>query len=143
MGLSGIQRHLAAHGSTRLMKLERKIQQELDMILNQEELLCFQRSQEDWIKSGDKNTKFYHASTLVRKNKNMVESLKDNNGIWVHDPTVLENMVQYFYRKLFQEEGSDTIGSPIPNDFPNVPEAGLQLLKKPFAKQEIKKPFLT
>ena len=42
----------------------------------------FQRSREEWIAYGDINTKFYHASTLVRRKRNRIERLKNNEGEW-------------------------------------------------------------
>ena len=69
-------------------------------MLQQEELLWFQRSREEWIKSKDRNTKFYHASTSIRKSKNKIGTLKNNDGDWISDPLALENMVLTFYKKL-------------------------------------------
>ena len=48
-----------------LPKLEWKLRNELDVILQLEELLWFQHSHEDYIVLGDRNTNFYHASTIM------------------------------------------------------------------------------
>ena len=78
--LAGVQKHLSSWRSSNLIKLERKLQKELDSFLDQEELLWFQKSREDWITSGDRNTRFYHATTLARRSNSIIETLKNTMG---------------------------------------------------------------
>lgn len=33
-------------------------------------------------KAGDKNTKFFHATTKLRRKKNVVNALQDDQGVW-------------------------------------------------------------
>ena len=49
-----------------LLNLERELQGELDMVLKQEEEIWALKSQVNWMIQGDRNTAFYHVSTLVR-----------------------------------------------------------------------------
>ena len=102
--LEGVQRKLTKKKIFGMIKLERKIQKELETTLQREELIWYQRSREDWIASGDRNTKFYHASTLVRRSRNKIESLKNANGEWITALAELENMIQEYYKNLFHEE---------------------------------------
>lgn len=67
--LAGIQRAITRSAPKRIFKLEAKLQGELDEVLRQEELICFQQSKEDWITSGDLNTKFYHASLVAKRRR--------------------------------------------------------------------------
>ncbi|XP_019177850.1 PREDICTED: uncharacterized protein LOC109173044 [Ipomoea nil] len=78
--LSGVQRCLAIQQRANLISLDRKLRQELNEILHQEELLWFQRSREEWITSGDRNTRFYHAATTVRRSTWIIKRLKDDTG---------------------------------------------------------------
>ncbi|XP_019160483.1 PREDICTED: uncharacterized protein LOC109157057 [Ipomoea nil] len=68
--IGGIQRLMAESIHRGLYKLEKKLKADLEDVLYQEELLWFQRSREEWIVSGDRNTKFYHAATMVRRARN-------------------------------------------------------------------------
>ena len=120
-----------------MLKLEKKIQQELDIVLNQEELLWFQKSREEWITSGDKNTRYYHASTLAKRNRNRIDSLRLPSREWVSDPTTLENLVTDYYKMLFIEEVSDLPDRDIPGGFPTLIEEELSMLSKPVTNEEI------
>nr|GMD88092.1 uncharacterized protein LOC109172167 [Ipomoea batatas] len=64
--LEGIQRRLPQHKHRGLVKLENKLIAEYQEILYQKELMWFQRSREDWIVSGDRNTKYYHTAVMIR-----------------------------------------------------------------------------
>ena len=103
-GPEGIQKKLTFYRFPALLKLERKIPKDLDLTLQQEELRLFQRSREDWLTSGDRNTKFYHISTVVCRRRNKLECLKNNTGEWITDPISLEGVVMDFYKNLYKEE---------------------------------------
>ncbi|XP_057837189.2 uncharacterized protein LOC131047335 [Cryptomeria japonica] len=49
-------------------------------LLNREEIYWRDKSQALWIAEGDHNTKFFHAFSKVRRNKNKITSVLDNNG---------------------------------------------------------------
>lgn len=59
-----IQRTLERVDSLSLLHLEQALQHEFNHILFQEELLWFQKSRENWVKLGDKNTAYFHAQTV-------------------------------------------------------------------------------
>ena len=100
--------------------------------------MWFQRSQEKWIASGDRNTKYYHASTLIRRNRNRIEALKDIEGNRVSNPTLLDKMVEDFFKDLFKEEISHR---EIPNQEGQqfLSENQVDMLTKPVSKEAVKK----
>lgn len=51
-----------------------------------------QKSRVEWLKMGDRNTKFLHTSTLIRRRMNKIEQLKNEEGEWVRDCIGVKNM---------------------------------------------------
>ncbi|XP_031124389.1 uncharacterized protein LOC116027103 [Ipomoea triloba] len=89
-----------------LVKLEKKLTEEYQNILYQEELTWFQRSREEWIVSSDRNTAYYHAAATIRKARNTVTYLKDENGVWIEDVDLLKDHVRQYYMTLFECDGN-------------------------------------
>lgn len=50
---------------------------------------------------GDKNTKFFYTSTLIRRRRNRVVMLQNEEGAWMEDVAELKGMALAFYKKLF------------------------------------------
>ncbi|XP_019186593.1 PREDICTED: uncharacterized protein LOC109181296 [Ipomoea nil] len=106
--INGIQKVLARTHHRGLEKLEHKLREELEATLHQEELLWYQKSREEWICSGDRNTSFYHAAAAIRKSRTSVRSLVDDTGVWITEETGLKDHIRNFYVHLFSEEGTGT-----------------------------------
>ena len=136
--LAGAQKQLAIQENQKLLKLEKELQQDLDTILNHEELFWFQKSREEWIASGERNTKFYHVSSLVQKSKIRITALRNSTGEWITEPSILENMVSDYYHNLFSSEGNEQPMQNIPAGFPALLETQTLTLLKPFSKEEVK-----
>lgn len=83
--LEGIQRQFDHAHHTSILKLECKIKKELEETLQQEEILWFQQAREEWIASGDRNTKFYHAATKTKKAKTGKYNFLDEEGNSISD----------------------------------------------------------
>ena len=103
-------------GNSHLCKLEKKLKQELETILNQEGLLWFHKSREEWIHSGDRNTKFYHAATIIKNKRKKITMLKTENKEWLTENTLLEGMAQEYFQNLFKEEYTSNTVLPIPGE---------------------------
>lgn len=90
--LEGVVRALDVQATPGLLSLERELKREWSDILLQEELLWLQKSRIDWLKLGDKNTKFLHTSTLLRRRRNKIAMLQKEDGEWVSDKQELNDL---------------------------------------------------
>jgi hypothetical protein len=65
----------------------RIIQEHLANLLEQQRVYWKQRGKITWATLGDENTKFFHSTATIRKNKNGIRSLIDEQGLekFVHD----------------------------------------------------------
>ncbi|XP_074352761.1 uncharacterized protein LOC141691911 [Apium graveolens] len=84
--------------SVELIKHE---QRKLSEIYTQHEVFWRQHSKQLWLREGDSNIKFFHASVKKRRAINKITSLKDRDGGLVDWNSGLENMVINYFDDLF------------------------------------------
>ena len=70
-------------------------------ILSQEEEFWSVKSRYNWLIQGDRNTRFFHISTLIRRKRNKISCLKDDQGNWVRDEHGVVKLVRSGFVKLF------------------------------------------
>lgn len=137
--LEGIQRTLAAGGPRYLLKLEKTLKKEMEVVLKQEETLWFQKSRMEALKDGDCNTRYFHLSTVIRRKQNRIETLQDGNGVWVTDGEEIKAMVLEFWSNMFREENSNGPQQKLLNDyFPRLSGEEWNAFNRPFANCEVK-----
>jgi hypothetical protein len=62
-------------------KEELQMTQEWEVRCQQEETLWCHKSHIRWLKEGERNTKFFHITTMARKAHNKILKIKDQDGI--------------------------------------------------------------
>ena len=60
-----------------------KVEKELNVTLNEIDVFWFQNPESKAIRDGDKNTKYFHISTTIRRRYNRIEALSHDEGHWV------------------------------------------------------------
>lgn len=81
--IEGIQRSPQYHDNPCLEELERDLSEELRTVLQQEEVMWFQKARTKWLNDGDRNTSYYHTKTNVRRRRNRVMTLRGVDGQWI------------------------------------------------------------
>lgn len=118
--IGGIQRSLEKFRTQNMVDLERKLQIELEGVLDNEELIWKQKSRSDWLSYGDHNTNYFHSFANCRRKVNHIYSLKLDDGQWCHDEERIKNVMVEFYRHLYTDEGPSVGPYPIRGDFPSI-----------------------
>lgn len=78
--LSWTQKSIANNPNDFLLQLERKLIEEYSLILLQEEEYWALKSRLNTTTFGDKNTAFFHVSTVVRIHRNKIRCIRDKDG---------------------------------------------------------------
>ncbi|KAM1376755.1 hypothetical protein PS1_038740 [Malus domestica] len=60
------------------------------------------KSRNQWLREGDKNTKFFHAQTLKRRRFNTIRGIEDGRGIWQQSLKGIGDTAIEYFSDLFQ-----------------------------------------
>ncbi|KAE8684745.1 hypothetical protein F3Y22_tig00111105pilonHSYRG00339 [Hibiscus syriacus] len=124
--------------SENLARLGSDLREELEVILDREESLWRQKSYSQWILKGDCNTSFFHASTLARRCKNKVLSLKNDDGSWTSDQEELKDLAQSYSKILFTRQSCLNSVYDVRGCFPRVGNHMFGVLSHSVSSEEIK-----
>ncbi|XVE53745.1 hypothetical protein DITRI_Ditri03aG0027400 [Diplodiscus trichospermus] len=62
----------------------------------QDEIFWRQRSQDLWLREGDRNSRYFHNSASVRKKNNIIKGVRDDSGFWVTGNEIVGIFEKYF-----------------------------------------------
>jgi hypothetical protein len=116
---------------------ERRLMKELAEVLAREEEMEKQRSRADWLKSGDRNTKFFQAKAKARARSNCIRALKRADGSEETTQEGLEQLATDFYQGLFTAQEilqPELICQYIPR---RVTDQMAELLERAFTSEEV------
>jgi ribonuclease HI len=98
---SGIQRSIALNPCSTLLDLEKSLTDQFQQILFLEEEFWALKSRLQWSNFGDRNTSFFHLSTICRRQQNKIWCLKDTNGEWSSSKLELSNIIRSHFLRLY------------------------------------------
>ena len=117
--------------------LNKQLVAEYNKTLIQEELIWYQKSRNNWLCYGDRNTKFFHASTIIRRHRNSIIKLKDNADNWVEEPDALQLLARHFYKTLFTDNDRDNFSYGWGN-FPTLSRSQVNSLEALVLEDEVR-----
>uniref|UniRef100_A0A803Q763 Reverse transcriptase n=1 Tax=Cannabis sativa TaxID=3483 RepID=A0A803Q763_CANSA len=97
---------------------EEAILNNLSNLWRMKESMWKQRSRELWLSKRDRNTSFFHASTLVRRKRNHIWNLKNSSGLLVSNEKEIGFILRDYFINLFSSnenvsfEGLEDLISP-------------------------------
>ncbi|XP_039797761.1 uncharacterized protein LOC120662746 [Panicum virgatum] len=118
---------------------QKEILLRIELLLEQEELEWVQRARANWLKHGDRNTKFFHQFASARRTKNMIKGLVDDQGVKHEDLGTMKDIVRDFYTNLFTSEVQVVDQEVLTDVDRRVTPNMNQLLLAPFSREEVKK----
>lgn len=80
----------------------KSIQQRIVDLWKQEEIFWGQRSRLKWLNWGDRNTKFFHATTIQRRERNRVVRIKNDRGEWLDDQEEIFSEIEGHFNNVYK-----------------------------------------
>ncbi|KAF8093205.1 hypothetical protein N665_0388s0006, partial [Sinapis alba] len=108
MEIKEIQEKIEEDLSDELLVKEGELLKEFEVVLEKEEVIWFQKLREKWVAHGDRNTKFFHMSTIIKRRRNRVDMLKNDANQWISDAQALEKLAVNYFKTLYSLENVDT-----------------------------------
>ncbi|KAL9413386.1 hypothetical protein AB3S75_041957 [Citrus x aurantiifolia] len=100
-----------------------------------------QRSRADWLKEGDKNTKFFHLKASARKRKNKIWGIDDKQGRWTEKEAEVEAEFCEYFQEIFTSSRPNQaqIDATLDGLLPKIDETMKNHLNQPFTAEEIRR----
>jgi hypothetical protein len=76
----------------------------LDELLLREEIMWKKRSRIEWLRDGDRNTRFFHRKASGRRKRNRIVKLRRNDGSFATDEEEIKRRTQLFFESLYRED---------------------------------------
>lgn len=83
---------------------ERALKSRIDALWIREEIYWKQRSMLNWLKYGDRSTKFFHQTTISRRIRNTILRIQDGDGVWIEGDMQVRKEIYNFYKDLFTSQ---------------------------------------
>lgn len=80
------------------------VQVRIKELWKQEDLFWCQRSRVKRLEGGDKNTRFFHASTIQRRGRNRIQRIQDKDGVSVEGQQQLFNLILTHFREVYSSD---------------------------------------
>jgi hypothetical protein len=93
----------------------RAIERELHEYFEREEIMFRQRSRIDWLKAGDKNTRFFQNRASHRRRKNTIRYLRGVDGQRITTDEGMRALARSFYENLYSSKGANNVNAILDN----------------------------
>lgn len=81
-----------------------QLREELNKAYYEEEIYWKQKTRNNCLKAGDKNTKFFHSVAKTRRIRNTLNTILDENSIIQRGDTAIREVAGKYFQKLYSSE---------------------------------------
>ncbi|XP_071923131.1 uncharacterized protein [Coffea arabica] len=103
-----------------------------------EEMYWSQKARVQWLKTGDKNTSFFHATVEGRRKRNRMLEIQRENGTWTKGEKELGAEVADYYKHLFSTSETREIEEVLDGIPHTISDSMNENLTKPVGEGEIR-----
>lgn len=133
-----VQKQLDRGFDSDLVIYEKELKGKIEDLWQKDAMFWHQRSRVKWLQMGDRNSRFFHLTTLQRRQRNQIERLKDENGVWRCEPKDLGGIIKNHFQSLFN--------TPVVRNFDDIislidPVISAEInaaLTKPVVREEVR-----
>ena len=113
------------------------LKEEINKLLDLEECMWSQRAKTDWLRYGDRNSKYFHCRASDRNKRNFISGLEDDRGLWVDDEERIGELLNDFYSSLFSSSNPTEFDAALVGVEPRVTREMNDSLTRPFVATEV------
>ncbi|OMO83067.1 hypothetical protein COLO4_22714 [Corchorus olitorius] len=121
---------------------ERAARKELQDVLEQEQLMWYQKSRANWFVHGERNTKFYHTVTKRRRARNRITSIQGKNGQVLETTEEIELEFLNHFKEVYTNQGEASeqeIRQTLQVlDMPKLADEHVEILERQFTEVEVR-----
>lgn len=114
------------------------LQKELVVAHREEESFWGQKCRQKWLNSGDKNTKYFHASVKAERARNGLDKLMDDNGVIHRSEASKGEVAASYFQNLFSSSYPSNPSELFEGFIPRVSEAMNDQLLTKVSSEEVK-----
>ncbi|KAI9070594.1 hypothetical protein K1719_047444 [Acacia pycnantha] len=103
--------------------------QRIEELMDREENYRWQRSRILWIQSGTRTQ---------RRRRNNILSIKDENGVWTSNKSIINNLFSNLFTNLFTSSGPRQLTDVVNSVDPKIDNASNELLLRPITREEVR-----
>lgn len=119
-----------------LFNIQSETWKQYEEIVANEEILWYQKSRAKWLEFRDRNTRYFHGVTTIRRRRNHILALQNDQGQWIREQDQLECHAIEFYANLFKND-SHFIPFCVQGRFASLTEEEYQSLAREVTLEEI------
>lgn len=123
--------------SNEIIENIRVLNGEIDALELQEEMMWFQRSRQNWITEGDRNTGFFHQKATFRERRNTIQGIMSEDGCIVHDQEDIETVFVDYFQKLFKSSSPQNLNAVLGTVQERVTATMNEKLLRPYTGDEV------